>query len=134
MKFDFNFDYKVDEVKDIMKLMKYAPLLTYPFMFSQPAFAAEKSDFFSKGFFDVESELLTDFAKEVQESGFDVFQQFVNVMKLIVQAFDQGYENLMGYEAGGFGLSLIAFTVFVKLLIFPFYEGQLRSTAAMQKV
>jgi len=35
----------------------------------------------------------------------------------------------MGNEAGGFGLSLIIFTCFVKLLIFPLYEGQLRSTA-----
>lgn len=40
----------------------------------------------------------------------------------------------MGTEAGGFGLSLIIFTCFVKLLIFPLYEGQLRSTAKQQKV
>lgn len=75
MRFDFNLNYKVDEFKEIMKLFKYAPLLSYPFMFSQPAFAAsDQGDFFSKGFFDVESELLSDFVKEVQGSGFDVFQ------------------------------------------------------------
>ena len=40
----------------------------------------------------------------------------------------------MGDAYGGFGLSLILFTCLVKLIIFPVYEGQLRSTAVMQKV
>ena len=42
MRFDFNFDFKIDEFKNIMKNFKHAPLLSFPFMFSQPAFAADE--------------------------------------------------------------------------------------------
>ena len=73
MRFDFNLDYKIDEFKDIMKCFRHAPMMFYPFMFSSPAFAAEQGDV-APGLLDVESELLTGFIKEVQDSGFDIFQ------------------------------------------------------------
>ena len=66
MKFDFNLDYNADQFKDIMKYFRHAPLLFYPFMFTQPAFAGDMAvhgDLLG-GFFNVEEGLLFDYFKE----------------------------------------------------------------------
>ena len=54
--------------------------------------------------------------------------------KLLIELLDATLEQDLGVQANAFGLSLILYTCLVKTLIYPLYEGQLRSTARMRKV
>ena len=76
MRFDFNLDFKIDEFKNIMKNFKHAPLLSFPFMFSQPAFAADErgAGDIVLGIINGEVALLDEWFKEIPGVGFDIFQ------------------------------------------------------------
>lgn len=51
----------------------------------------------------------------------------------MIEAIDFGLDSFFGQGAGDFGISLVIYTLFIKLLIFPSYEKQLRSSANMQR-
>ena len=77
---------------------------------------------------------IPDYGKIFSETGFDVFQQLVNLNKLLIELIDSSLEHVLHMDTNGFGLSLILYTCLIKSLIYPLYEGQLRSTARMRKV
>lgn len=77
---------------------------------------------------------IPDYGQIFSDTGFDVFQQLVNVNKLFIELIDSTFENDFGLSANAFGFALIVYTVAIKTLIYPLYEGQLRSTARMRKV
>ena len=77
---------------------------------------------------------IPDYGQIFGETGFDLFQQLVNVNKLCIELIDSSLEHYLGVNMNAFGLSLIIYTCVIKTLIYPLYEGQLRSTARMRKV
>lgn len=58
----------------------------------------------------------------------------VNFNKLFIELIDSSLEHYLNMNTNAFGLSLILYTCLIKTLIYPLYEGQLRSTARMRKV
>ena len=54
-------------MKDILKFFRHAPLLFYPFMFTQPAFGQDEEamEDVAESVLNVESELISNFAQEV---------------------------------------------------------------------
>lgn len=77
---------------------------------------------------------IPDYSQIFADTGLDVFQQLVNLNKLLIEVLDSSFEHYFDLSTNAFGLSLILYTCLVKTLIYPLYEGQLRSTARMRKV
>lgn len=77
---------------------------------------------------------IPDYSKIISETGFDVFQQLVNLNKLLIELIDSSLEHVLHLNTDAFGLSIIMYTCLIKTLIYPLYEGQLRSTARMRKI
>lgn len=155
---------KANETMDnILKTMRHATFVTLPLLFAgAPAFAAEASDISPEKVGQVKAAMdaaavaasqsdvaqvadsatanffaqlgIPDYGQIFAETGFDVFQQLVNVNKFFIEFIDANLENTLGTDAGGFGFSLILYTCLIKTLLYPLYEGQLRSTARMRKV
>jgi YidC/Oxa1 family membrane protein insertase len=79
-------------------------------------------------------DLLKMYIDTFDKTGSDVFQQVVNVNKLLIELIDYFLEHAIHLEQGSFGVSLMIYTFIIKLFIFPLYEEQLRSNARMTKI
>lgn len=68
-----------------------------------------------------------DYGKIFAETGFDVFQQIINVNKFVIELIDAGL--LYGFDSDDFGFSIIIFTFITKAFLYPLYFGQTKASA-----
>lgn len=98
--------------------MRNVSFIHLPLLLSAaPAFAAENSiGEVALG------DSFPDYTNIFKETGFHPFEQLVNVNKFLIEVIDFGLDQFFGQGAGDFGISLVIYTLFIKILIFPSYE------------
>lgn len=100
---------------NMLKLMRQAPAwaLGLYLLHPQGAMAAEAQEIAQQ------AAAFPDYSQAFADTGFDVFQQLINVNKFTIEFIDYCLDSAFG--SGDFGYSIIIYTLIVKALLYPLY-------------